>query len=209
MDQTRRLFDEVIVGPTRKQFERAIHKAIKSANGRDRPHMFSWPLADLSDFQDEVEGRPEGHRQWVGGRCTPGKEPLLPTLFAAWWSDHSGRRHIRLVAGREEIEHAQQVENFLFPTVDEVVVPYLAQVYPDVAFARTTSDNSCRLSALGPGSVRPANPEAHHPSSTSPTYLVGHRLLTRWGPAGNQPGRWDHPSLARERVHAVIAKDLS
>jgi hypothetical protein len=91
-------FDKVLAAPSGAELEAALHDAVVAANGRARLRLLPWPLDGLDGFVEGGGLPAEGWRQWKGSVKSTHLE--CSAVGAAWWSDHAGRKHYRVVGGR-------------------------------------------------------------------------------------------------------------
>jgi WD40 repeat protein len=114
--------DEILVEPAAGRLSAAVAAAVATINrhqtDRGEPLRCEPGVASLVE---ELRARPEGSRAWrvqaQGWRFSTQAE-----LLAVWWSDHVGRRHVRLVGGCSHLGVALPAPS---PTR-----PPLACVYP-------------------------------------------------------------------------------
>jgi WD40 repeat protein len=161
--------DQVLIAPARAELEAALAAAAAAVNGRARERLLAWPPDDLRSFRKEIGAAPEGYRQWVGGggpqkRSPYGRAGLVRSaLTVAWWSDHVGRRHVRLL-GRRALLGLPALVHLMWPAVPQrggsvPPVPALALVYRDFTFLRVQGGQRrvrvvCRCGVSGvPGAV--------------------------------------------------------
>jgi hypothetical protein len=159
--------DQVLVAPARAQLEVALAAAAVNRRARERP--LGWPPDDLGLFEKELAAAPEGYRQWVGGdgpteRSPYGRAGLVRSALAvAWWSDHVGRKHVRLL-GRRATLGVPELVRLMWPEAPRrgapvAPVPALALVYRHFTFLRVQGGRRrvvalCRCGVSGePGAV--------------------------------------------------------
>jgi WD40 repeat protein len=161
--------DGALIAPARADLETALGVAVATVNGRARERLLGWPPDDLRSFRKEIAGTPEGYRQWVGGdgptrRSPYGRAGLVRSALAvAWWSDHVGRRHVRLL-GRRATLGLPELVRLMWPEARRQgasvpPVPPLALVYRHFTFLRAQGGRRrvvalCRCGVSGePGAV--------------------------------------------------------
>jgi hypothetical protein len=93
--------NRLLVHPSFEQRHSALAHAVVAVNAGAREFVLDWPLPDLSAFEADYAGRPEGFRYWRGGFGV-GHAPHS-RLAAAWWTDWLGRRHLRLCGARQAL----------------------------------------------------------------------------------------------------------
>jgi WD40 repeat protein len=141
--------DRVLIGPTADELERALAEAAASVNQGTGARRVKWAPARLRAALAEVAGRREGHLQWLAkqGHGLEGRSAVA----LAWWTDHLGRRHHRVV-GRRGFLVANNSQSVLSPHKDQ---PALALVYPERIFQREQGRRKalwalCDCGAFGP-----------------------------------------------------------
>jgi hypothetical protein len=138
--------DKVLVAPDRGALEAALAAAVAAINHRARERLLPWPPDDLRSFRKELAAAPEGYRQWNGGDDRTGRSPfgrgglVRSALAVAWWADHVGRKHVRLL-GRRDTLTVPELVRLMWPVMPRrgapvPPVPLLALVYRDFAFLR-------------------------------------------------------------------------
>jgi WD40 repeat protein len=127
-------YDRVLIQPARAELEQALGAAVTAANARGRVRLLRWPLEGCPAFLDEVEGRPEGWRQWNGGEGR-GRTGESRAVVLAWWTDAVGRTHYR-IAGRRGHFTRPSLNNLLCPSGKPR--PPLWLVYPGYTFIRSS-----------------------------------------------------------------------
>jgi hypothetical protein len=90
--------DELLLDPTPEEVARALGKARSAANRGLREHRVEKDADFWTRFARRIRRRPEGRQKWAGSkRGTPVAE-----VSAAWWTDHLGRCHVRVIGERVE-----------------------------------------------------------------------------------------------------------
>ncbi len=161
--------DQVLVGPTRAALEAALAASAAAVNRRAKQRRLPWPPDDLSSFAEELAAAPEGYRQWNGGDDQTETRPygrggmLRSTLATAWWTDHVGRKHVRLLGRRGKLG-VPELARLMWPEMPRrrgplTPVPLLALVYREFTFLRVRDGQRqvrvvCRCGVSGePGAV--------------------------------------------------------
>jgi hypothetical protein len=120
--------DRILIQPSEEELEQVLGEVVAEVNDRSRKRRLSWPLPDYDAFTSELARSLEGWRQWNGS----GKSgEVRSVLGVAWWTDHIGRRHLRLV-GRRDAFRRDRLAHLLCPNVGPR--PGLCLVYPESAF---------------------------------------------------------------------------
>src|SRR5436853_203054 len=98
-------FSRILVHPSQVELERVVRQAVVAAKGKASRRVLAWPLPDWDGFLRELATRPEGWRQWNGGKDhqTTAERSVVGMV---WWSDYLGRKHCRVVAGRYCLDEA-------------------------------------------------------------------------------------------------------
>jgi hypothetical protein len=144
-------YDRVLIQPARAELEQALGAAVTAAKGGGRLRLLRWPLDGCPAFLDEVEGRPEGWRQWNGGEGRGRSGASRAVVVLAWWTDAVGRKHYRVVGRRG---------NFTRPFLSNLLCPSgkprppLWLVYPGYTFIRRSQGRraftaACACGAFG------------------------------------------------------------
>lgn len=139
-------YDQLLIQPSAEELEDAVGAAVTAVNGKARKRRLPWPMAEYAAFSAEAARLPEGWKQWnADGR--PGD--VRSALGVAWWADHIGRRHFRLVGGR--IGRELVADLFGRRAANR---PPLWRVYPEFAFVCVRSGQRlvkvlCRCGAAG------------------------------------------------------------
>jgi hypothetical protein len=91
----------VLVHPTRAELNDTLNEATKAANQGCKTQLLPSPMAGQTRFLKEMEALPEGWHQWNGGEglSQRGRGTRCSVVYAAWWTDYGGRRHV-LVGGQ-------------------------------------------------------------------------------------------------------------
>jgi hypothetical protein len=115
-------FDRLLVQPD----EKALLEAIEEVRGRS--DMASWELVSLhwDSLFDKMADEAEGGVQWE--HPAPGGNSTL-YLTTAWWTDHQGRRHVRLTGGSDAWGRHPS-----WSRMDEDARPPLWRLYPERLF---------------------------------------------------------------------------
>jgi hypothetical protein len=140
--------DRILIQPSDEELEQVLGEVVAEVNDKGRKRRLSWPLPEFDDFTGELAKSPEGWWQWNGS----GKSgEVRSVLGVAWWTDHIGRRHLRLV-GRRDAFRRDRLVHLLCPNVG--ARPGLCLVYPEAAFllhrgGRREVAVLCRCGAAG------------------------------------------------------------
>jgi hypothetical protein len=94
-------FDRVLAAASRADVEEALRSAAAHADAGQQGQRLGWPPPGLADVLRRVADEPEGRAQLLGGRST--SNSTRSALAVAWWHDHLGRPHLRVVAGRRRL----------------------------------------------------------------------------------------------------------
>jgi hypothetical protein len=177
-------FDRLLIGPTEEELERALAEAAAGANRGKRGNLLKWPPANLHNRLAGVADQREGYRQWVAGRKAasdwqPGRVERSAVALA-WWTDHLGRKHLRVVGARGMFRGDQQ-QAVLSPGEP---VPPRALIYPGRLLQREKPAQSavwalCECGASGPlnelGWMGPCCGPCHDRRESGDAPLVGPR----------------------------------
>src|SRR5262245_3740838 len=107
--------EKTFLDPTAKDVEAALAEAVQQANYRAQKGKLAPDPGAYSACAADCAGSREGARVWVGGLARPEDcEPdTLATLAgAAWWTDHLGRKHVRVVGRRLERFNEHHTRSF-------------------------------------------------------------------------------------------------
>lgn len=99
-------FDRVLIDPTPAERDAALQEAAATANARAQLRMVEWPPASYAAAVAEVEGTPEGWRQWNGGTGKGRSGESRSVVVLTWWTDFIGRKHHRVVGRRGNFNNA-------------------------------------------------------------------------------------------------------
>ena len=139
-------YDRILIQPSAEELEDAVGEAVAAVNGKARKARLSWPMSDYDAFAAELDRSPEGWKQW---NANARASDLRSALGAAWWTDHIGRPHVRLVGCRIG---RNLVADLFGPHA--AGRPPLWRVYPEFAFVvvrdgRRAVNVLCRCGAAG------------------------------------------------------------
>src|SRR5262245_7394173 len=115
-------FDERRIDPTPEELTSLLTAATRKANGRSKLSMPQSQRFEWERFLRRHRKMPEGHRSFQGGH---GVLPA-PRVDVAWWTDHLGRRHWRVVGRKFDV-----VQEFDERRHDGFTCYPLYRVYPD------------------------------------------------------------------------------
>src|SRR5262245_22663097 len=92
-------FERLRVDPTAEELASLLAEAAARANEAERGGLLAWPPAGLAAELAATAGERAGHRQWAyAGAASPHRG--CSGVGLAWWADHLGRRHHRVVGAR-------------------------------------------------------------------------------------------------------------
>src|SRR5713226_4478590 len=104
-------FDRVLIGPSREELLDVLLQAGASADQNERVNRVVLDQANPDRFLDRWEKEQVGTQQWNGGR--PTADALIRSVVAvAWWTDHIGRKHCRVVGERAALGE-EELRNLL------------------------------------------------------------------------------------------------
>ncbi len=150
-------FDRLLIAPTEEELERALAEAAAGANRGKRGNLLKWPPSKLDNRLVGVADQHEGYRQWIAGKKAasdpqPGRVERSAVALV-WWTDHLGRKHLRVVGARGLFRGDQQ-QAVLSPREP---VPPGALVYPGRLLQREGPEQSVLWALCGCGSSGPLN----------------------------------------------------
>src|SRR5262245_17335381 len=90
--------DQRLIDPRPEVLVRHLLKATRAANGRLRKRRVEKDETFWQRFVKRAQKKPEGQQRCNGGHGSIG----AALVTVAWWTDHVGRRHWRLVGRRTE-----------------------------------------------------------------------------------------------------------
>jgi WD domain, G-beta repeat len=91
--------DTRLIDPTPGELALALIRVTRSVNGRLERGIVRRDRGYYDRFVRRIARKPEGYRQWAGGKGTyPSR--LAAQVALAWWTDHLGRRHHRILGWR-------------------------------------------------------------------------------------------------------------
>jgi hypothetical protein len=96
-------FDQVLLAPERAAVVKSLAEAVETANRRCTRGLLELSPQQRSGAVKRLERQPEGTQVWSG---TEDLGQRSTVVGLAWWSDHLGRKHIR-VAGRRREPHKE------------------------------------------------------------------------------------------------------
>jgi hypothetical protein len=123
--------EKTFLGPTAEAVEAALADVVQQANYRAQKGKLTPDPAAYSACAAEMLSRPAGVRVWIGGLARPEDcraDTLASLVGAAWWTDHLGRKHARVVGRR--LERGDQFHQRSFGPRSEVRPPAWL-VHPD------------------------------------------------------------------------------
>jgi WD domain, G-beta repeat/WD40-like Beta Propeller Repeat len=136
----------VLIAPNKPELEQALADTVAATNKGAQARLLTWPLEGLADLLTQADG----WREWSCGERDRGGQSRS-VMALAWWSDHAGRKHCRIVGERgkyvlSRLRHLRGSPGREHST--------LALVYPDVLFRHTSGGRSewlvwCECGALG------------------------------------------------------------
>src|SRR5262245_40279153 len=85
-----------LIDPTPEQLVKQLDQAKRRANQRLQQRRVEKDADFWRRFVRRAAKEAAGHQSWTGGR---GGRPAA-SVSAAWWTDHVGRKHWRLVGSR-------------------------------------------------------------------------------------------------------------
>jgi WD40 repeat protein len=89
-------YEQRLLDPSQTALLAAVVKATKVANGRLRERRIDKDADAWSRFLARHRRKPEGKQQWLGSRSHVNSA----LVKLAWWSDHIGRKHWRVIGTR-------------------------------------------------------------------------------------------------------------
>src|SRR5438874_1392464 len=107
-------YDRVLIDPPAAALQRALTEGAEAANHGARERRLDWPPDGLADVLAKVGGSAEGWHQWNGGTGRGRSGEARSVVVLAWWADHIGRKHHRIVGRRGPFNNASR-RNLLAP----------------------------------------------------------------------------------------------
>jgi hypothetical protein len=120
-------FDRILIDPTPAERDAALSAAVVTANARFRIKCVTWPPPDFADFLAQLARDREGMRGWHGGK-KPNYWEGRSQVVAVWWTDHLGRKHLRVLGGPGGTLCLQM--RFRAPGLSSTWLSAVEQVYP-------------------------------------------------------------------------------
>jgi WD40 repeat protein len=141
----------LLLQPTHDELEEALKEAVESANQRCKIWLLKWPLPGLSSFFAKLADSAEGWHQWAGTAPPGDARGDRSVAGAAWWTDYTGRRHVRVIAYRRSLNRRELNRFFLN---DGRLQPPLVVLYPEYTVTHTRGGESrlwvaCACGAFG------------------------------------------------------------
>jgi WD40 repeat protein len=142
----------LLLQPTHDDLEAALQEATEVANGRGKNWLLKWPLPGLSAFFDKFAGSAEGLHGWAGSAPPGDRRGDRSVIGVAWWTDYTGRRHVRLLGYRRSLNR-KELTGFFHN--DGRAQPPLVVLYPEYTVTHTRGGKSrlcaaCACGAFGP-----------------------------------------------------------
>jgi hypothetical protein len=136
-------FDTRLVGPPPARLVACLVEAFGRAN--EGLHLLRAEPDHWEEFVARLGGQAEGRRQW-----SDAQRGETARVSLAWWTDHVGRRHFRVVGGNSR--------DGSYRTLDATRTdprPPLWHLYPDRLFYRERDGGGGWLAACGCGACGP------------------------------------------------------